>query len=72
MKTDPKPYLVRLRGLGADPPSEGHQFEFWSGHRPRLWVWSPVGVHRRGNQSMFLCLSFSLPSPLSKINKIFN
>ena len=34
-----------------------------SGHRPRLWVQSPVRAHTRGNQSMFFSqISFSPPS----------
>ena len=42
-----------------------------------LRVRSPEGAHERGNESFYLShidvslLSFSLPSPLSKINKIF-
>ena len=46
--------------------AKGHQFDPWSRHMPELWVQSLVGAHMRGNQSMFLSLSFSLPSPLSK------
>ena len=56
------------------------------GHFPtsqKVACWNPsqrtcmVGVHEEGNQSMFLSqidvsLSFSLPSPLSKSNKIKN
>ena len=26
----------------------------WWGSIPGLWVWSPIGAHRRGNQMMFL------------------
>ena len=35
-------------------------------HMPGLWARSPVGNHT----PMFLSLTFSLPSPLSKINKL--
>ena len=39
------------------------------GHMPGLQVWSQVGVRGRDDQSMFLSLSFSLPSPLSRIDE---
>ena len=50
------------------------RFNFQSGHVPGLRVRSPVGACTEGNQSMFLShpdvsLPFSLPPPLSKINK---
>ena len=52
--------------------AKGHHFYSRSGHMPGLWVWSPVGVMvgvcGRGNRSMFLSLSPSLPCSL-KINK---
>ena len=54
---------------------KGCSFDSWSGYMSRLWVWSPVGVHTKGNQSMFLSLlsridvSFFLCSPLSKKKK---
>ena len=35
---------------------------------PRLLLWSPVGAHTGGNQSMFLSLSVSLSSLLKSIN----
>ena len=38
----------------------GRQFDSWSGHMPRLWVRSMIGVHAGGNQPMFLSLSLSL------------
>ena len=41
--------------------SKGCRFDSWSGHMPRLQVWSPVGVSTRGNWSMFLsCIDVSL------------
>ena len=45
---------------------KGHRFDSWSGHVPRLGVWSLVRVHTGGNQSMLLSLSLS---PLPKINE---
>ena len=49
---------------------KGHKFESQSGHMPVLWVRSPVGVHARGSQLMFLShinvslsLSLSPPTP---------
>ena len=48
------------------------QFDCRSGHMPGLWVWSQSGyIGEATNRcfsltSMFLSLSFSLPSPLSK------
>ena len=44
--------------------SERSLIRFPSGHVPGLWVGSLVRVHMRGNPSMLLSLSFSLPSPL--------
>ena len=38
--------------LTAKP--KGQRFNSWSGHIPGLWVRSPVGVHMKGNQSMYL------------------
>ena len=49
--------------------AKGHQFYSWSEHMLGLQVWSLVGAHMRGNQSMFLShidVSFPLflpPSP---------
>ena len=48
---------------------KGSRFDSWSGHVPMVCVPSPLGVHTKGNQLMFLFLSFSLPSPFSKTNK---
>ena len=47
--------VVQLVGAWSRKP-QGCGFDFQSGHRPRLWVWSPVG----------LCIR---RQPLSKINK---
>ena len=44
---------------------KGFRFNYRSGHIPRLQVQSPVRVHTRGNQSVFL----SPPSFLCKIRK---
>ena len=35
-----------------------------------LCAWSLGGVHEKGNQSIFLSFSFSLPFPLSKNKEI--
>ena len=48
-----------LKGCGCDSHS---------GHRPRLWVQSPVGACMGGNQSMLLSLPFPLPLSLKSIN----
>ena len=47
---------------------KGRRFDSQSGHIPGLQARLPVGgVRKRGNHTlMFLSLSFSLPSPLSK------
>ena len=46
---------------------KGCKFDSQSGHMPGLWARSPVGGHMRGNHTlMFLPLSFSFPSLLSK------
>ena len=52
---------------------KGYRFAPWSGHIPRLWVWSPVGAHMRGNRLIFLShidvsLCLSLPLSLKSIN----
>ena len=53
--------------VGCRPAkAEGRRFNPWLGHMLGLQAWSPVGAHVRGNQLMFLSLSFSIPSPLSK------
>ena len=40
----------------------------WSGHIPRVQVWSPVGACTRGNKFMFLS-HIDVPLSLSLINK---
>ena len=54
---------------------KGHQFDSQSGHMPGLRARSPVGGLQEATMHhtlMFLSLSFSLLSPLSKkVNKIF-
>ena len=45
---------------------KGHWFNFQSGHIPGLWGQVPIWRHARGNLLIFLYLSFSLLSPLSK------
>ena len=55
--------------------AKGCWFDSPLGHIPRLRDWSLVAACTRGNQSMFLTsvflsISLSLPSPLSKINKL--
>ena len=58
-------------GLASCCEAKGCQFDSWSGHMPRLWVWSPVGACMRGNWSMALShISASLPLflPLSLIH----
>ena len=78
--------MVQLRFVHFDPGWVAHlvraspcmpagcRFEPWSGHIPRLWVRTPVGACKGGNQSMFLShiyvsLFLSLPSSFSKIYK---
>ena len=51
--------------------AKGHEFDAPSGHMPGLQVQSQLGVGNRGNQLIFLPLSFSLPSPFSKNKEIF-
>ena len=48
---------------------KGLRFDWRSGHTHGLRVWSSVWMRAKGNQSMFLSLSLSLPSSLSKISK---
>ena len=56
-----------LSWLGVVLQSERSLVNSWSGHMPRLQVWSPVGACTRGNWSMFVSLSPSLPLSL-KVN----
>ena len=57
--------------------ARGHRFGSRSGHMPELWARSLVGEDAKATDqcfsftSMFLSLSFSLPSPLSKNTIIF-
>ena len=69
--------VTQLIGASFSTP-KGCRFNSLSGHMPRLWVQSPVGVSMGGNQLISLSLSLSLththththtPSSLSKINK---
>ena len=53
---------------------KGHGFDCQLGYMLGLQIWSPVGVHMRDNQPMFLShmflsLPLSLTSSLSKISK---
>ena len=59
--------VAQLVGWSCKP--KGLWFHSPSGHMPGLWVQSLDGVRARGNPSMFLSHSFSLLSPLFKINK---
>ena len=66
-----KSWPVWLSWLSTICEMKGHRFHCWSGHVPGLWVQSPVAAHTRGNQWMFLSLSFFLPPfPSPKINKL--
>ena len=60
--------VAQLVGASSHRP-KGHGFDSQSGYMPRLWVWSLVGAHMAGNQSKFLSLSLSLPSPISKVKE---
>ena len=40
--------VAQLAGASSCKP-KGRGFNSWSGHMPRLWVLTPVGVHARGN-----------------------
>ena len=68
-KKNPESWTVWLSRLGVIPQNEGLQCDSQSGHMPGLQVRSPVRALMKGNQSMFLSLSFSLPTPLPK-NKL--
>ena len=61
-------WLVWLNWLGIIPQRERSLVHSQSGHVPGLWVPSPVRACARGNRSMFLSLSPSLPLSL-KIDK---
>ena len=53
---------------------KGCWFNPQSEHIPKLWIWSPVGVHTNqcfSHRCLSVCLSVSLPPPcsVSKINE---
>ena len=56
-------------GWASSCKVKGRWFGSCSGHMPQLRVGPQSGSMREANPSMFLSLSFSLPSPLFKINK---
>ena len=60
------PLVLCSLGWALPYKPKGHRFDSWSGHVPGLQVWSWVGGHMKGNQSMFLshqCFSSFFPSP---------
>ena len=61
----PLPWPVWLTWLGIALQSERLLIRF-PGLMPGLWAWSPTGAHAGGNRLMFLFLSFSFSSSLSK------
>ena len=72
LKFDRGPWLVWLSGLSASLWTKG--LLVWFPVRVHAWDTGqvPGGGHMRGNNTlMFLSISFSLPSPSLKINKIF-
>ena len=61
--------IIQLVGASFHTP-KGWGFDSWSGHMPRLWVPSAVGVSMGGNRLMFLShinfhLSPTLPPTLT-------
>ena len=61
------PWLVWLSGLSAGLRTKGSPVRFPVGAHAWVAVQVPSGGHVRGNRTlMFLSLSFSLPSSLSK------
>ena len=56
-------------GWALSHKAKGRWFHSQSGHRPGLQAQGLAGASARGNRSMFLSLSFPIPSPLSKISK---
>ena len=65
LKNMTQPWLVWLNGLSASPQTKKLLVQFPV--RALGCVWGPLLGHVRGNHTlMFLSLSFSLPSPLSK------
>ena len=75
-KSSPKPWpSVWLSWLDRRPILKGCRFDSWSGHVPRLWVLSPVGVHRRATNQcdishvdVSLRLSTSFPLSLKSVS----
>ena len=64
--------MTPLGGVSFRTP-KGCVFCPWSGHIPRLWVWSLVGVCTGGNQLMFLShISVSLCLSFSQISKTYH
>ena len=71
--------MAQLVGESSCEP-KGHRFNSWSGHIPRLWVHSLVGVYKKAtNQCLSVCLSPSLslspsptpyPSPIKAMKKM--
>ena len=68
-------FLVKMKNVFFILQPKSHWFDSQLGHMPGLWAKFPVGD---GETLMFLSLSFSLPSPLSKnkwiksLKKIFD
>ena len=62
-----RPDWCVLVGWASSHRPKSRRFESQSGHRPWFTGQVPSWGHARGNWSIF----FSLPSPLSKNNKIF-
>ena len=70
IKNQNKLWLVWLSGLSASQQTKGSLVQFPVGAHAWVVGQVPGGGCRRGNHTlMFLSLSFSLPSPLSK-NKL--
>ena len=70
-KTYVSPGMVaKLVGMSSHKP-KGCRFNSWSGHMPRLWVWSLVGAHTELINWYFSLplMSLSLFLSVSQINK---
>ena len=50
-------------GCGSSHKATGHQSASQSGHKPGLWVQTPIRVRAGGNQSMF-CSHITVSLPL--------
>ena len=61
--------VVQLVGALSQGP-KGHEFNSWSGHVPRLWVWSQLRAHRR-KQLIDISLSHwcFFPSPTPSLSQ---